>query len=335
MKKTIILIFVFSSLLFGCKKVFFEPEPGNNKEAIFENLHKTFVESYGPTNERHIDWNALYATYRPQVNNSMSDDQLFSVLSSMLSHLNDGHVNLVAPGKPQFNSNYILNNDIGDLLFNEDVIKNNYLGTDIKSDDGYFYGRIKNENIGYIYFEYVADNFFILDEFLDANASAEGIIIDMRHNSGGDFTFSFSTMGRLSPDNHLVFRSRTKNGPGTNDFTDWYDWNISSEGDYFNKPVVVLTDRYTISAAERTVMALQSFPNVTTLGDTTCGAHATMIGRELANGWYYTIPTQNTLLYDGNSYEGIGLAPDLYFKNIQSDVNMGIDKTLQEAIDRF
>lgn len=80
-------------------------------------------------------------------------------------------------------------------------------------------------------------------------------------------------------------------------------------------------------------MAFKTLPNVTVVGDTTNGAHGTMIGRELANGWFYSIVIQKVKLYDGISYEGIGIAPDVYSKNVITEITDGIDKTLQLSIE--
>jgi carboxyl-terminal processing protease len=336
MKKILISIIIFGFTLSSCE-LFFEPEPANNPEAAFENLWQTFNENYGPSNERDIDWDLLYAQYRPQVNASTSEEHLYTIITTMLAHLDDGHVQLVSPNRPIFNANYLRNNNIDEELFNLDVIRNNYLEPGYKqlSDNGYVYGKIKGRNIGYIFFDYIGDNFFIINRFLDDNLSSDGIIIDLRHNQGGDFTYCFSEIGRLTNQSREVFQSRTKNGPGKNDFTPWHTWRINPSGTYFNKPIVVLTDRYTISAGERSVMAFMTLPNVTVMGDTTSGAHSTMIGRELANGWYYTIATQNTLLFDGKSYEGIGLIPEVYSKNSLEEINSGTDRTLQRAVDSF
>lgn len=324
-------------LVFSSCNQFLEPEPKHNPEAIFDNLWSTFQEGYGPFEERNIDWNALYADYRPRVLPTTQDEELYAIITEMLSQLDDGHVQLVAPNKPNFYANAIINNKIDNELFNLDVVSNNYLEVGFKKlpDNGYIYGKIKNRNIGYIYFDYVADNFLIMKDFLADNRSAQGIIIDLRHNQGGDFTYCFSEMAALTNKTREVFQSRTKNGPDKYDYTPWHTWYFKPSGTYFDKPIVVLTDRYTISAGERTVMTLMTLPNVTTMGDTTCGAHATMIGRELANGWYYTLAIQNTLLPDGKSYEGIGLAPDVYVKNTLNEINQGIDRTLQLAIDSF
>lgn len=326
---------MWTVLLSGCRKLFVDP-PVNNPEAIFENLWTTFNEEYAPFEERNIDWQAEYHIYRPMVKANTTEDELFSILSQLLGTLNDGHVSLTAPGRDIFYSNKIRRERIDDELFNIPVIKS-YLEVGFKEgpEHSYFYGKIKDESIAYIYFDNVGENFFKLNEFLNLYPTVNGYIIDMRHNQGGDFTYCFSEIGRLTDQSRFVFESKTKNGKGPNDYDDWHKWYINPKGEYVNKPIVVLTDRYTISAGERSVMAFETLPNVTTMGDTTNGAHGTMIGRELANGWFYSLVPQKVELADGKSYEGIGLAPDVYIKNTPEDISVGIDNTLQNAIDRL
>lgn len=333
--KQLIALNVISFAIVGCEKIFIEL-PANNPEAIFENLWTTFNEEYAPFEERHVDWKAEYNTYRPMVNSTTTDAELFSIVSQMLAKLDDGHVSLTAPGRDVFYANKIRNELIDDELFSIPVVKT-YLETEYKEGEehSYIYGKIGNENVAYIYFDYVAENFFKLKDFLNEYSTVNGYIIDMRHNQGGDFTYSFSEMGRLTDQSHYVFRTKTKNGKGPNDYTDWYEWSIHPKGTYIDKPIVVLIDRYTISAGERTVMAFNTLPNVTLMGETTNGAHGTMIGRELANGWFYSLVPQKTELSDGKSYEGIGIAPDIYSKNLLSEITIGIDKTLQTAIDNL
>jgi carboxyl-terminal processing protease len=322
-------------LISACDKMFIE-QSANNPEAIFEDIWNTFQEEYAPFEERNVDWLAEYAEFRPMVNANTSDDELFGIITQMLAVLDDGHVSLTAPGRDIFYSNKIRNELIDDDLFSLPVVKE-YLeaGYQTGEENSYIYGKIKNEAVAYIYFDYVAENFFKLKDFLNDYGDVNGYIIDLRHNQGGDFTYCFSEIGRLTDQSRYVFRSKTKNGKGPDDYTGWYEWYINPEGDYINKPVVVLTDKYTISAGERSVMAFKTLPNVILMGDTTSGAHGTMIGRELANGWYYSLVPQKVELYDGISYEGIGLAPDQYIKNTISEITAGIDKTLQAAIDEL
>jgi carboxyl-terminal processing protease len=331
----VIAFTLMSSLIVACEEMFIE-QPADNPEAVFENLWTSFHEEYAAFEERNVDWNAEYIIYRPMVNPNTSDGELFEIISQMLGKLDDGHVSLTAPGRDIFFSNRIRNELIDDELFSIPLVET-YLEPGFKKgeENSYVYGKINNENIAYIFFDYVGENFYKLEDFLNNYNDVTGYIIDMRHNQGGDFTYCFSEIGRLTNQTRYVFRSKTKNGKEPDDYTDWYEWHIKANGEYVNKPIVVLTDRYTISAGERSVMAFKTLPNVTLMGDTTNGAHSTMIGKELANGWFYSIVPQKVELFDGKSYEGIGLAPDIYSKNTISEINTRIDMTLQRAIDEL
>ena len=216
-----------------------------------------------------------------------------------------------------------------------DVIKDNYLQNNFKQNghDINTYGWIGN--IGYWHIDAIGENMLETNEILNYFSSADGLIVDLRHNGGGNFTYAFSEFGRFTNEDRLVFRSKTKNGKGPNDYTEWYSWSVSPSGKYFDKPIVLLTDRYTLSAGERLVMAFKTLPNVTHIGDTTNGAFVTKIGKELANGWFYNVVTQKLLFNDGKSYEGIGMIPDLFFKNTLEEIMNGQDKTLEEAIALF
>lgn len=320
----------------SCRKTFFEPEPADQPEAIFETVWQTFHQNYGPFTERGADWPSIYGQYRPQVTANTSDDTLFAILTAMLAHLDDGHVNLYAPGQPAFNSNHIRNQLIDNELFDLEIIKANYLKNNFQSDaEETFVAGLLPDNILYLHFPFVSGNMTEMGRAIDKFPNAKGLIVDLRHNDGGDFTWAFAEMGRLTDQRRLVFSSRTKNGPAADAFTAWHDWHLEPQGAFFNKPIVLLTDRYTISAGERAAMALQSLPNCITIGDTTCGAQSTMVAGELANGWKYTIATQNTRLADGKSYEGIGLAPDIYLKNEPAVMKNGRDQVLEAAVQRM
>ncbi len=329
-----LLAFVF--IASACQKTWYEAEPANQPEAIFENIWQTFNKDYGPFKERGVDWQAVYNEYRPKVSAQSTDDELYQHLSGMLATLNDGHVNLFAPNRMAFNSNKIRNSRIDDELFDLDLICANYLNGDFvtDADTSYIYALLP-ERILYLHFPHVGPNMTALGRALDQYPDVKGLIVDLRHNDGGDFTWAFSEMGRLTAERRLVFSSRTKNGPKPDDYTSWHEWYLSPKKTYMDKPIVLLTDRYTISAGERTAMAFQALPNCVSLGDTTCGALSTMVAGELANGWKYTIATQNTLLADGRSCEGIGLAPDIVVKNSLDDLKNGRDQVLEAAVRRL
>lgn len=337
MRKTIYrhtaLILALAGLLnTGCSTLWFEPEPLNEPLAIFDDLWQRFDASYGPFAARGVDWQAQRGRFRPALEGGATDSVLYDALTGMLATLDDGHVNLTVPGRNIFRSNRFFRERIGWDRFDLGLIKNRYIPQHTEGpEESYLYGEMAG--LLYIHFPWVGENFLEINSILDRYPQVNGLILDLRHNSGGDFTYCFSEMGRFTQQRRFVFTSRTKNGPGRQDFTPWYDWHIEPKGSYFDKPIVVLADRFTISAGERALMAFLTLPNVSFIGDTTNGAHATMIGMELANGWFYTLPTQEIKLFDGKSYEGIGLIPKEVVINRRDELDAGTDRVLERAIE--
>jgi len=335
--KTIYIIIASTllTLLISCEKISFEEEPVNNPESLFEDLWNTFRTDYAGFDARGVDWQLQYETFRPQVNENTSDEELISVFKQLLRTLDDGHVSFTVPDQEVFSSNLIYDQKIGSELLDLDLIKEQYMNGKFKETNygSNLYGWIGN--IGYLNFKGFRDNIMEMSIILDSFEEAEGLIFDLRSNQGGDFTYAITEFSRLTNEKRLVFRSRTKNGKGEADYTEWYNWYLEPSGDYFDKPIVVLTDRLTISAGERAVQILMALPNVTVMGDTTNGAFSTKIGKELANGWTYTVATQQIEFKDGINYEGTGMPPDIYMKNTLEEIEAGQDKVLEAAIAHF
>lgn len=326
---------ILAFFLTSCEKTLFAPEPEADPVSIFETVWNDFDQHYAPFEERGVDWQALYEQYRPQIGDYSSGEDLYNVLTNMMKHLDDGHVQLTVPGRKVFYANYHYDQRPEEHLFDLAVVRGNYLNL-AREEQGEYTTGWAGPGILYIHFPYVGPNWAMLSKMLDEYPDTRGLIIDLRQNQGGDFTFAFEHLARLSPEKRLVFSSKTKNGPGKDDFTPWHKWHLEAGDPYLQmEKIVVLTDRLTISAGERAVMGIRALPNAIQIGDTTNGAHSTMIGRELANGWYYTLAIQKVILADGNSYEGIGMIPDIFVKNTPEELENGIDQVLETALEQF
>jgi len=68
----------------------------------FDYLWRTFDRKYCYFNFKHIDWNDLYARYRPQVEKCRSDDIFFRLLENMTAELQDEHVWIFNPLRNHF-----------------------------------------------------------------------------------------------------------------------------------------------------------------------------------------------------------------------------------------
>ena len=334
MKKLLYLLFSLSLIMMSCEKQLFEANPETDPEALFEQLWSDFDQHYAIFEERGVNWAEQYELFRPRVSENTSDKELFSVFKEMLTPLDDGHVKLIMPDEQFFYANTYYRTKIEDELFDLELIENNYFtsGSKKMSDEHLTLGWIGE--VGYVHLLHVY-TFLYTNDFMDYFADAKGLIIDLRHNGGGNMNYVFSSFGRFTREERITHRSKTKNGAGKDDYTDWYEWIVYPEGEYYDKPLVLLTDRYTMSAAERATMAFKTLPNVVHIGDTTNGSISTMIPRELANGWMYSISPQKVEFIDGKSYEGTGLPPDITVENTTEEMATGKDKALEAAINHL
>ncbi len=73
--------------------------------------------------------------------------------------------------------------------------------------------------------------------------------------------------------------------------------------------------------------------NVTVIGERTSGAMGERIEKELPNGWIYSITGQVIIAADGNIYEGPGIPPDIEEINTVTEINSGMDRVLEKAIE--
>lgn len=315
--KTIFLYFFCACFVFGCEDVFFDSGLSNTPEQNFTSLWTTFNEKYAPFEQRNVDWDQVFETIKPRVNKNTRDDELYRIFIEMLGELDDAHVTLTAPNRPVWNANKIFRLKINDAFFDLALIRQKYLSK-VTVSGPFTTGSITLEQgiIGYIYiqhFENIEADFWD-DALAMLDQTIIGIIIDLRHNSGGDFRNGLLVASRFADQKRLAFTTKAKSGPGRNEFASPVKWYVEPAGElqFRDQPVIILTDRYTVSAAERTVMAFDVLPNVTIIGDTTSGAHGEKIGQELPNGWFFSLTPQIVFAADGLSYEGKGISPDLY-----------------------
>ncbi len=333
--KYIILLFVLTS----CEKIFFKDDPVNNAVNNFEIFWNDFDKYYSQFQIRQINWDSIYIKYRPEISENSSEQQLYSVLSKIVTGINDMHVSLFTPlGNATWKNPYPANYPSSFLIAKNLKLNPIYLNSAIG------YEKFRNHNIGYIQIltfmtQGNASNgtdprFNKIDIILDQFKELDGIIIDVRMNGGGNSSYGDLIASRFADEKRLYSRHRYKNGPGNNDFSEWKNWYIEPDGKLqFTKPVVVLTSRKTSSSAEDFVMAMQVFPHVTIIGDTTGGGTGSPIRRELRNGWNYRLSTSYAMNTDNIIVDGQGIPPDITVLTSVIDSINGIDRICEKGIE--
>lgn len=160
----------------------------------------------------------------------------------------------------------------------------------------------------------------------------EGLIVDVRHNPGGNSDESVAifaegvvgTVGKLREgEQRTIFRIR---GP--------VEWNETT-------PVVVLTDGSSHSAADYFPAAMKELGRATIVGMNSAGNTEGITGWSLADGTLIRLAVTTMALNDGTVLEGIGVTPDviaplgtwgLKAEPYDLQIQAGID-TLLEMID--
>jgi len=313
-------------------------------EENFEYLWQTLDRNYAIFGPKHVDWNALYSVYRPRVTPETGDDDLFEIMSNMLGHLNDNHVFISSDDPSRFFCAGYLSQvfsgrglEVLDELKSTRPAPDSYFDAGLKEGElGVFgYGRLSPE-IGYIHinqFTSLRRSAAIMDDIIAELKDAKAIVVDVRRNVGGDDRAGKALADRFADRKRLYMTSQVRNGNDHDDFAPKKYWHVEPGGPIqFTGPVILLTDRTTISAGENFALAMRVLPNVTVVGDFTSGCFADMYMDELPNGWSLSVSYKLFLDHTGFCWEGIGVPPDLRVIGSEADFDEGKDRALDLAI---
>jgi len=353
---------------------------------VFDHFWHTFNDYYAFFAERQVDWEAQRATYRPQVNNDMTDEQLFQLLSEMIDPLDDGHVSLVADTdvfqrgfspaddasvfKAELAESFNQQTEFDDIddyldfqlnrareVTFQSVSNLNQAGLEIEGDvpAAIYWGTLDN-NVGYINITRMlvfGDTFdvengdlddlsleddlqalnAILDRVLADLQDTSAMVIDVRSNGGGTDSASMEIVNRFATDELQVISKFARSFDGETAIKQAFTTPTATP---YTSPIVVLSSLETASAAEIFLMAMNSLPNVTLVGDESTGELSDILGKELPNGWQFGLSNEVYSDFQDRRFEVIGVPMDTKIKALSlPDIEQGIDSALIEALASF
>lgn len=326
-------LLLLSPLFFSCEKLIFEEDlASTNPVDNFEYLWNECNEKYTYFELKEINWDEIYTQYSVQVNDSMSNEELFQVMANMLLELKDGHTNLIS----NLNISFWPIRKQGPDNFNWRTIEDYYLPSNYYISGPFRHDFIANKQIGYIRFSEFTGGVsntnmnFILNRYKDT----KGLILDLRENGGGSVSDVFSLLSHFVADTTLTNYSRIKTGPALNDFSaDEPVYVYPADSMIYPNKVIMLIDRGSYSASSFTSIATKAIPNIVLMGDTTGGGLGLPNGGQLPNGWTYRFSITQALTLDkDNSYEN-GVPPDITAFFDWSDLTK--DEVIEQAIDQI
>lgn len=194
----------------------------------------------------------------------------------------------------------------------------------------------------------VYDNFYYNVLMLEED-EIDGVIFDLRENTGGSLTDEKFLFGSLIDEPLQAGYIRYKTGLGKYDYSAWTP-HFFYPGPYhrtgFQKPVVVISDIRTVSMAEVTSMLAKNFASGCLLGERTFGAHGVVDENSNLYDWSYSgifgnasgpywakVSVAMLKTVDGEILEGVGVTPDIEMKFNLSDVTNGNDTWMDRAIE--
>ena len=163
--------------------------------------------------------------------------------------------------------------------------------------------RMLENNIGYIAiadFDNKVDNEFHSHLNGLVNQGAKGFVLDVRNNPGGYLSVMKNMLDLLLPSG-IVITTVDKAGN---------EMPLTSDAYMLDMPLVVLTNEYSVSAAEFFAAALQEYDVATVVGSKTSGKGYSQQTFKLNDGSSVHISTTRYYTPKGNSLAETGVTPD-------------------------
>lgn len=325
---TIICIMAAATLTSCVDEEEYSDTPRGNFEALWKIINERYCFFGYKQKEYGLDWDEVYARYSRQVDDRMTESQLFEVMGNMLGELRDGHVNMYSSfdaarywrWHEDFPQNF------------SDSLNRRYLGTDYRIAGTLRYRRL-GDNIGYIRISSFENAIGEgnLDDALLYLAPCNGLIIDIRDNGGGQLTQAEKLAARFTDEKLLVGYIQHKTGKGRSDFSQMKEqWIKPSSRVRWHKKVCVLTNRSVYSAANEFVKYMKCCPLATIIGDKTGGGAGMPFSAELPNGW--GVRFSACPMYDKDKQPTeFGIQPDCEIQLADDDMRQGIDTIIEFA----
>ena len=197
-------------------------------------------------------------------------------------------------------------------------------------------------NVAYLQINWFVDDAGIkaLKENFAAASAADGLIIDIRQNGGGNDDYSHALVSILADKPFKGSNWRTVDYKAA--YRSWnrpVGWHRSPAPTFqpdpalhYGKPVVVLTSGRTYSAAEDFLVSFISSGRGKLVGEPSGGSTGNPMLIKLPGGGTAFICTKDDSFANGRVFEGVGIAPDIEVKPTIADIRAGRDPVLERAV---
>lgn len=319
----------------GCEKVLIPDNPDNKNREDFEMAWQTAQGRYPYFELKEVDWGALYDDYYPLAL-SAEGDEIYAVLLEMFAHLRDGHMYIETEGGRQLTP-WTPPRRVKDIYaFNASIV-GTYFDQELLLDEEKIMNyQVLPQNIGYLGINTFSGEyaFSSITSVFDFFSTTTGLIIDLRHNYGGDIKNVDKLVRNFIdvpiPRNPYYF-----------EFEQLKMDSIQPGGHYrYANPVILLINGVSYSSSEIAAEIFkEQIPQATLIGDTTGGGSLGYLNKynngdfRLPSGKLMHIGNLDVRKYNNVPFENIGILPDILLPQTETDILAGKDRQLEFAIE--
>jgi len=312
----------------------FRPHPALTPalaETAFDQLWDAFDTTYAMFVIRpDVDWDKLREQWRPKALACQTSDEFAATCAEMLKPLRDLHVSLSLAGTdiPVFNRPRAANSNppahkkiLGDLHV-----------------AGRLQWAVTADKIGFVGI-YGWDDGSVPKQFDDAlkqMRDTKGLIVDVRWNGGGDERLAQQVAGRFLQKEVIYGYDQFRDGLERTNLTKRFPRKAAPLGPWrYEKPVILLIGQKCMSSGESFVGMMMGAPNVTTMGDHTCGSSGNPQLVELPLEMTVGVPRWIDYLPDGTPLDERGFTPQIPFTPAPDGLSGSRDDLLSAALERL
>ncbi|MDR3327908.1 MAG: S41 family peptidase [Prevotellaceae bacterium] len=322
-KKNILLFFPLFCLfvMFSCRRdIVIKDTPEN----VFTSFWKILDENYVYFEEKGIDWDSVYSVYYQIAKEAKTDAELIPIFKEIIPAFKDRHVSIQA-----FDYPYMV-----PIIYDSATVKStvgwNYdmeekyglLPRYFRFSEPFTCWQHKEKRYAMIEISSFAEWDFMINQttpqdifvFLDSLHYENGLIIDVRLNSGGLGGIMYSIASPFFRGRHLAYYDVFKTGTGHNGFSEKFPQYFDGRGIVpASVPVILLIGNETFSAGNFFAYVMNDLPNCTAIGEKTGGGGGAINYVRLPNNWLLSYPWYKSYSTKGENME-FGLEPDVRVK---------------------
>lgn len=313
----------------GCHSV---DEYDNDQQGNFEQLWSIIDTHYCFFEEKGINWDSIHDIYARRIDKETNVLELFDICSDMLNELRDGHVNLISPFATSYYKKWWADYPQN---FDQRLLDEYYLHFGGYTRGGFTYA-VLDDSIAYVRYPSFSTTVSetTLDWMLMLLRECPVMVFDIRDNGGGAISNVETLVSRFITSEICGGYISHKSGPGHGDFSKPYAFTYKPAETgrmMWLKPIVLLTNRSTFSAANNFTSVMKHLPGVIIVGDRTGGGSGMPFSSEIQCGW--AVRFSASPVYDAEmQLTEFGVEPDVYVDLNPEAALEGHDTMLDKAL---